>query len=82
MAETDGLPAAVLGTYNAMPYAWLSAALWALLRETPRGARRWAVAGMVMAYGMRNTVYPHMDWVRSQAVTDPRWWNRGLAVRG
>ena len=65
------LAASQLPAYNAVLYAWALVALTALAMETPRGTRRWALAGLVAALPLRFRARHHFSWIREQARRNP-----------
>lgn len=79
LTEAEGLRREQLPAYNAVLYAWAGAGLLAVLLETPRDAKKWAVAGLVTALPARASARHHFAWVREQAQTNPAWWNRAIA---
>jgi hypothetical protein len=79
LVEAEGLRPDQLPAYNAVLYAWALSAAAALLRETPRGARRWALAGMLAAVPLRFSARHHFRWIKEQARSNPAWWNRAVA---
>jgi hypothetical protein len=78
LVEAEGLRPQHLPTYNAILYAWAVVAAAALLSETPARARRWAIPGFVLPFVLRPNIRHHFEWLRTQAVSDPAWWNRAL----
>jgi hypothetical protein len=80
LTEAEGLKPGQLPVYNAVLYAWALAALSALVVESPRGARRWALAGMLAAVPLRFSARHHFTWIKEQARTNPAWWNRALSA--
>jgi hypothetical protein len=80
LTAAEGLSAAQLPPYNGILWAWSAASALALALEVPRGARRWAMAGLLTMPIMRLSARHHFEWIRQQAATDPAWWNR--AFRG
>ncbi len=78
LKEAEGLKPKQLPAYNAVLYAWALAAISALALETPRGTRRWALAGLVAALPLRFSARHHFSWIREQARRNPAWWNRAL----
>jgi hypothetical protein len=80
LIEAEGLSPRQLPAYNAVLYAWALAALAALAAETPRGVRKWAMAGIAAAAPLRFSARHHFTWIREQARTAPAWWNRALRV--
>lgn len=80
LVEAEGLRPGQLPSYNAVLYAWALSALAALAMETPRGARKWALAGVLAAVPLRFSARHHFAWIRDQARYNPAWWNRALGV--
>ena len=78
LVEAEGLRQDQLPAYNAVLYAWALSAAAALLRETPRGARKWAMAGVFAAVPLRFSARHHFRWIKEQARTNPAWWNRAV----
>ena len=78
LTEAEGLSTDQLPTYNAILWAWALASALAFLRETPKGARRWFVLGVLNALPLRASAKHHFRWATEQARTNPAWWNRGL----
>jgi hypothetical protein len=81
LTQAEGLRPGHLPAYNAILYGWAAAAALALLRETPRGSRRWAFPGMLATIPLRRSARHHFVWIREQAGHDPAWWNRAFAAR-
>jgi hypothetical protein len=81
LTEAEGLEPGQLPAYNAVLYTWALAAIAALARETPRGARRWALAGLIAAAPLRFSARHHFRWIKEQAREHPAWWNRALAAK-
>ncbi len=78
LAEAEGLAPARLPTYTALLYAWGAASVLSILREVPRGERRWALLGLASLPLLRVSAGHHFAWIRRQSVTNPQWWNRGV----
>jgi hypothetical protein len=78
LVAAEGLRPHHLPPYNAILYAWAGVAVAALLVETPPRARRWAVPGVVLPLLLRPNIRHHFDWLKTQALSDPAWWNRAL----
>ena len=78
LVAAEGLRPGQLPAYNAVLYAWGLSALVALVKETPRGARRWAAAGALAAVPLRFSARHHFRWIKEQARANPAWWNRAL----
>jgi hypothetical protein len=81
LTEAEGLSPSQLPAYNAILIAWMAAGALALLRETPKGARRWFALGVLNAIPLRLSAKHHFAWAAEQARTNPSWWNRGLQAR-
>lgn len=79
LTAAEGLPARSLPAYNAVLWGWGAAAVAALALETPRRMAALAVPGAVLALALRGSARRHFEWVREQAASAPRWWNRALA---
>jgi hypothetical protein len=79
LSEAEGLEPWQLPAYNAVLYAWALSAAAALAVETPRGTRRWALAGGLAAAPLRWSARHHFAWIKEQARTNPAWWNRAVA---
>ena len=80
LAEAEGLDAAGLREYNLILYAWGAASLLAILREIPRGRRRWAVVGLATLPLQRASAAHHFAWLGREAAARPEWWNRSRAT--
>ncbi len=80
LREAEGLKPDQLPAYNALLLGWAAGALAALARETPPGARRWALVGALVALPLRASARHHFAWVREQAKVRPAWWNRALVA--
>jgi hypothetical protein len=78
LTSAEGLRPELLPAYNAVLYAWGMSALAALALETPRGTRRWGLAGLVAAIPLRASARHHFRWLSEQARSNPAWWNRGV----
>jgi hypothetical protein len=78
LTEAEGLRPEHLPAYNAIILTWGGAAAGALLFDTPRRARPWALPGIVMAMALRGSARRHFEWIREQAALRPAWWNRAL----
>ena len=80
LTTAEGLSSAQLPAYNGILWAWAAASGLAVALEVPRGARRWAVAGLLTMPILRLSARHHFDWIRREAADQPAWWNR--AFRG
>ena len=78
LTEAEGLSDRQLPAYNAILWCWALASIGALLREVPKGSRRWFVLGVLNALPLRASAKHHFRWASEQARTNPAWWNRGL----
>jgi hypothetical protein len=78
LTEAEGLSSEQLPAYNTILVLWALSSLVALVRETPRGARRWFAVGALTALPFRASAKHHFTWAAEQARTNPQWWNRGL----
>ena len=76
LTEAEGLPRSVMPVYNAILYAWAGAGALALARETPRGHRRWFLAGLLAVAAIRPAAQRHFTWMAEEARRHPQWWNR------
>jgi len=79
LVEAEGLRPEQPPAYNAVLYAWALSAAAGIALETPRAARKWALAGMLAAVPLRFSARHHFRWIREQARTNPAWWNRAVA---
>jgi hypothetical protein len=80
LMEAEGLRDEHLPAYNGILWAWGAAAVAALLLETPRGSRKWALLGLTSVIPLRASARHHFDWVRKEARRNPAWWNRAFAA--
>ena len=78
LTEAEGLSPEQLPAYNAILWAWAVASVLAVVRETPRGCRRWFAFGLLNGLPLRASARHHFVWATEQARTKPAWWNRGL----
>lgn len=76
LTEAEGLKPGQLPAYNAVLWLWAVAAATALLRETPRGAGKWAVVGFLATLPQKASAKKHFEWLREEARANPAWWNR------
>ena len=79
LTEAEGLTADQLPAYNRILQLWTAAAALALLGETPRGARRWGLLGVLLGEPLRRSAIHHFKWAREQARRDPQRWSPVLA---
>jgi hypothetical protein len=78
LTEAEGLSSEQLPAYNAILWLWALAAVGALVRETPKGARRWFALGLLNGVPLLASAQHHFAWATERARTSPAWWNRGL----
>jgi hypothetical protein len=78
LTEAEGMTAARLPAYNLILQAWAVSGALALLLETPRHARRWALAGLLMGEPLRRSASHHFRWAREQARREPEKWSPAL----
>ena len=78
LTEAEGLGAATLPAYNALLYAWGTAAVLSIVRDVPRRDRRWALLGVAALPLLRVSARHHFSWIVDQAATGPAWWKRGV----
>ena len=76
LTEAEGLPPRLMDAYNGILYAWGAAGLLALLLETPRRYRPWAVAGAASVFVARPEIEAHFRWMAKEGKRHPAWWNR------
>jgi len=79
LIEAEGLSSSSLPAYNALLYAWATASVLSMIREVRPGARRWAFLGLATLPLLRQSAQHHFSWLKQEAVTNPAWWNRGVA---
>ena len=79
LTEAEGLTADQLPAYNRILQAWTAAGALALLCETPRGARRWGLLGVLLGEPLRRSAVHHFRWAREQARREPERWSPELA---
>jgi hypothetical protein len=78
LTEAEGLTEEQLPAYNLILRLWVGAGALALLRETPRPARGWALAGLAMGEPLRRSARHHFKWAREQARREPEKWSPAL----
>lgn len=76
LTEAEGLPASVMPLYNAVLYAWAGGGVLAAVRDTPRRARPWVLAGIAFVIAIRPVAQRHFAWMEVEAQRNPKWWNR------
>lgn len=67
-----------LGPYNAILQLWVLAGALAVALETPRHARRFALAGLLLGEPLRRSAIHHFGWAREQALREPERWSPAL----
>jgi hypothetical protein len=75
LTEAEGMTGERLPAYNRVLYAWIATSALALVLETPRGARRWALLGLAMGEPLRQSALHHFRWAREQARREPEKWS-------
>jgi hypothetical protein len=78
LTEAEGLRGRQIPAYNVVLHLWGAAAVVALVKETPRRSRRWALLGLASVLLFRKSAEYHFRWATEQAKVNPQWWNRGL----
>jgi len=78
LIQAEGMTPERLPAYNAILQSWLVAGALALLLETPRDARRWALLGIAMGEPLRRSAAHHFRWAREQARQEPEKWSPAL----
>jgi hypothetical protein len=78
LTEAEGMTGAELPAYNRILQGWVIASTLALLTETPRDARGWAIAGLVSGEPLRRSAVHHFAWAAEQARRDPDRWSPAL----
>jgi hypothetical protein len=76
LTEAEGLRGRQLPAYTAVLYAWVAAALVALLAGTPARSGRYVVLGLLTGPPFRASARHHFEWLHSEAQERPSWWNR------
>jgi hypothetical protein len=79
LTAAEGMTEDRLPTYNRILQVWTLAGALALLLETPRTARRWGLAGVLMGEPLRRSAIHHFRWAAEQARRDPDRWSPVLA---
>lgn len=77
LTDAEGLPRSQLPVYTALLYAWGVTSVFSLGELSPR-SRKWALVGLATTPLLRRSAKHHFDWLRTQAATNPAWWNRGV----
>ena len=78
LTEAESLQGEDLRNYNVLLNVWALVGLATVLAEVPKGARRWAVAGLLATLPLQKHARFHFEWLKEQAETNPAWWNRAL----
>ncbi len=78
LVQAEGMTAERLAPYNAVLHCWILAGTWAVALETPRHARGWALAGLLLGEPLRRSAVHHFRWAREQAERDPERWSPAL----
>jgi hypothetical protein len=80
LAEAEGLEGARLTAYNVILYVWGVTSTLAIVRDLPRGRRRWALVGLATLPLQSASAAHHFAWLGRQASVRPAWWNRATAA--
>jgi hypothetical protein len=75
LVEAEGMTPERLPPYNTILQLWTLAGALALALETPRHARRWALAGLLLGEPLRRSAVHHFRWAHEQAERDPERWS-------
>jgi hypothetical protein len=75
LTEAEGMTPGQLGPYNRVLHLWTLAGALALVLETPRHARTWALLGLLLGEPLRRSAVHHFRWAREQAQRDPEHWS-------
>jgi hypothetical protein len=81
LIEAEGMTPERLAPYNTILQLWVIAGALALALETPRHARRWAFAGLLLGEPLRRSAVHHFRWAHEQAERDPERWSPVLRER-
>ncbi len=76
--EAEGLTDEQLPAYNAVLWAWGIASALSLARETRRGSRGFALAGLLSFPVLLASAGHHFRWAREQARREPERWSPAL----
>jgi hypothetical protein len=75
LVEAEGMTSERLPAYNRVLQLWVLAGALALALETPRHARRWAFAGLLLGEPLRRSAVHHFRWAHEQAEREPQRWS-------
>ena len=75
LTHAEGLPPERVPAYNRVLRAWIASGALALLFETPRRARPWALLGLALGEPLRRSARHHFRWAREQARREPEKWS-------
>jgi hypothetical protein len=75
LVEAEGMTPQQLPAYNRVLQLWVLAGALALALETPRHARRWAFAGLLLGEPLRRSAIHHFRWAHEQAEREPERWS-------
>ncbi len=75
LVEAEGMTTELLPAYNRVLQLWVLAGALALALETPRHARRWAFAGLLLGEPLRRSAVHHFRWAHEQAEREPERWS-------
>jgi hypothetical protein len=80
LTRAEGMPDERVPAYNRVLHAWILAGALAVLLETPREARPWALAGLALGEPLRRSARHHFRWAREQARREPGRWSPVLSA--
>jgi hypothetical protein len=80
LTRAEGMTDERVPAYNRVLHAWVLTSALALLFETPRHARPWALAGLAMGEPLRQSARHHFRWAREQARREPERWSAVLSA--
>ena len=80
LCDAEGLSPWQMPAYNALLRAWGISSAASIAFEIPKGSRRWALLGAGTFPVFVVSARHHFRWLREQAVSNPAWWNRGVAL--
>ncbi len=78
LVEAEGMTPERLPAYNRVLQLWVLAGALALVLETPRHARRWALVGLALGEPLRRSAVHHFRWAHEQAEREPERWSPAL----
>ncbi|MHB1987646.1 MAG: hypothetical protein ACYCSF_06645 [Acidimicrobiales bacterium] len=79
LTEAEGLSPRQMPAYNTILWGWAIAAFGAVVLETPRGSRRWALGATAACLPLfALSAAHHFGWLKEQSDINPAWWNRAV----